>query len=79
MGEVWFAAQPRCPLHADPVSGEGGQMRYDPVMSRWTCAGFDGGRCGHVVTDEDIEWQSLGAVRDEQWQKPFRATARPPG
>jgi hypothetical protein len=71
MGEVWFAHQPQCPEH--------GQMRYEPVMSRWTCGGFDGEGCGHVVTDEDIEWQSLGAVRDGQWKVAFRATGRPPG
>jgi hypothetical protein len=71
MGEAMFAHQPRCPEH--------GQMRYDQLMSRWECRGFDGERCPHVVTDEELSWTPLGAVEAIQWAEPFTVRGRAPG
>lgn len=54
--EAWYQPAPACPVH--------GAMRYDPVMSRWGCAGFDGEGCDQRVTDEELaaSWRPLGTV-----------------
>lgn len=46
-GPVYIAADPRCPVH--------GQMREDFAADSWTCAGFDGEGCDHVIRNEDRE------------------------
>lgn len=53
-GPAWIAAEPRCPVH--------GQMREDFARDTWTCAGFDGEGCDHVVRNEDRELVLIGTA-----------------
>jgi hypothetical protein len=55
MGFAWWVQPPACPVHKGP-------MRYDPVMSRWECRGWDGEGCGHTVRDEDLERGEIGEI-----------------
>jgi hypothetical protein len=51
-GPIWISPEPRCPVH--------GQMREDLAASAWTCAGWDGEGCDHVVRNEDREPVLIG-------------------
>lgn len=53
-GPVYMAAEPRCPVH--------GQMREEFAMDRWTCAGFDGEGCDHVVRNEDHDLTQIAVA-----------------
>jgi hypothetical protein len=54
-----YAPVPECPVH--------GRMRLDFAMDRWTCPGFDGEGCGHVVNEEDRDYRPLGIVDQADW------------
>jgi hypothetical protein len=44
-GQLYLMPDPVCPAH--------GQMHQDFAMDQWTCAGWDGEGCDHVVTNEE--------------------------
>jgi hypothetical protein len=53
-GPIYIAAEPRCPVH--------GQMRENFETDTWTCAGWDGEGCDHVVRNEDREPVHIGTA-----------------
>lgn len=58
MGDMSVATAPRCPVH--------GQMQYQPrpapQPSKFTCAGWDGEGCPHVVIVCDLDWQPVTSI-----------------
>lgn len=53
-GPAYIMPEPECPVH--------GQMRENFARDSWTCAGFDGEGCGHVVRNEDRELMHIGTA-----------------
>lgn len=53
-GPVWIMPEQACPVH--------GQMREDFARDSWTCAGWDGEGCDHVVRNEDRELVRIGVA-----------------
>lgn len=59
-GQAYIKSAPRCPVHH-------GQMREDFAMDQWTCAGWDGEGCDHVVRNEDVPWVHIGEITELNW------------
>lgn len=61
MSAGWIAPHPRCPVHGQMTLITQPPQPFRELPPRhWECRGWDGEGCGHVVTDEELDWRLAG-------------------